>query len=300
MKRAEGDQRNDATEAEERRNRLGRPRRVLGHADSRPGTSRAAGADPYRVTPEPVAGGVSLWRRPIVGSKCGRMKTSTRIQYGLLALGGVAFIVAGPMHPSDSGTGSKTHQLHEMLLDPAWYPAHSVMLLAVVLATVGLWAIHRDAAARMQTLTKVVAIVSSVMVVGTVIHLLQPLNADGIADGNDNAMSILMYFVEPLDGIWALSLAVLAVVGGLTRSVGNIVTASLCTVGAIGFSIAAFTIPYTDRFDPLFPMGGLLGLWMIVIGVSRAVRPPEADHAESTPGSPPRNVGADSPIDSRS
>ena len=131
------------------------------------------------------------------------MKTSTRIQYGLLALGGVAFIVAGPMHPSDSGTGSKTHQLHEMLLDPAWYPAHSVMLLAVVLATVGLWAIHRDAAARMQTLTKVVAIVSSVMVVGTVTHLLQPLNADGIADGNDNAMSILMYFVEPLDGIVA-------------------------------------------------------------------------------------------------
>ena len=227
------------------------------------------------------------------------MKTSTRIQYGLLALGGVAFIVAGPMHPSDSGTGTKTEQLHEMLLDPAWYPAHSVMLLAVILATVGLWAIHREAPARMQTLTKVVAIVSSVMVVGTAIHLFQPLNADGIADGNGNAMSTLMYFVEPLDGIWALSIAVLAVVGGLARSVGNIVTASLCSVGAIGFSIAALTIPYTDRFDPLFPMGGLLGLWMIVIGVGRAVGRTERDHAGSTPGSPRRKIGAESPTISR-
>lgn len=228
------------------------------------------------------------------------MKTSTRIQYGLLALGGVAFIVAGPIHPSDSGTGSKTDQLHEMLLDSAWYPAHSVMSAAVILATVGLWAIHREAAARMQTLTKVVAIVSSVTAVGTVIHLLQPLNADGIADGNANAMSMLMYFVEPLDGIWALSIAVLAVVGGIIRSVGNIVTASLCGVGAIGFSIAALTIPYTDRFDPLFPLGGLLGLWMIVIGVGRAVGRAEQEHAKSTPSSPPLNVGAESPSDSRS
>lgn len=208
----------------------------------------------------------------MAGSKSGRMKTSTRIQFGLLALGGVAFNIAGPMHPSDSGTGSKTDQLHEMVVDSAWYPAHSVMLLGVILATVGLWAIHLEAAGRMRTLTKVVAIVSSVMSVGTVIHLLQPLNSEGIADGNQSAMSTLMYVVEPLDGIWALSIAVLAVVGGINRSVGNIVTASLCTVGAIGFAIAALTIPYTDRFDPLFPLGGLLGLWMIVIGVGRAAR----------------------------
>lgn len=228
------------------------------------------------------------------------MTTSIRIQYGLLAIAGVAFIVAGPMHPSDSGAGSKTDQLHEILLDSAWYPAHSVMLVAVTLATVGLWAIHREAPARMHTLTKVVGIVSSVMVVGATIHLLQPLNAVGIADGNANAMSILMYFVEPLDGIWALSIAVLAVVGGMTRSVGNIVTASLCAVGAMGFSIAALTIPYTDRFDPLFPMGGLLGLWMIVIGVGRAVGRAEQDHAKSTLGSPLPNVGAESPSDSRS
>jgi hypothetical protein len=200
------------------------------------------------------------------------MNTSTRIQFGLLALGGVAFNIAGPMHPGDSGKGTKTEQLHEMLVDSGWYPAHALMLLAVVLATVGFWALHREADVHMRAITKAVAVISSVMVVGTTIHLLQPLNADAIADGHNSAMSILMYFVEPLDGIWALAIATLAVVGGLRRSIGNVVTAALCAVGAAGFALAALTIPYTDRFDPLFPMGGLLGLWMIIIGVGRVVR----------------------------
>lgn len=213
------------------------------------------------------------------------MNTSTRIQFGLLALGGVAFNIAGPMHPGDSGTGTKTEQLHEMLVDPAWYPAHAVMLFAVVLVTAGLWALNREAEQPLRPVTRTVALISSVMVVGTTIHLLQPLNADAIADGHNNAMSTLMYLVEPLDGIWALAIGTLAVLGGLRRSIGNVITAALCAVGAVGFALAALTIPYTDRLDALFPLGGLVGLWMILIGAGRALR--RADTA-TAPGVRPR------------
>lgn len=193
------------------------------------------------------------------------------MQFALLALGGVAWNIAGPMHPGDSGTGTKVEQMHEMLVDPAWYPAHVVYLLAVVLATIGLWAIHREAPTHMRRLAKVVAIISSAMVFGSVLHLFQALNAGAIADGHRNAMYFSMYLIESLAAVWVLAIAVLAVVGGLNRSVGNVVTAAICGAGSAGFAAAALTVGYSDLLDPLFRLGGLVGLWMIIIGISRAV-----------------------------
>ena len=39
-----------------------------------------------------------------------------RLAFALLAVGGLAFIAGGMLHPGDSGTGTKTEQLHEIRL----------------------------------------------------------------------------------------------------------------------------------------------------------------------------------------
>ena len=71
---------------------------------------------------------------------------------------------------------------------------------------------------------------------------------------------------------WALSIAALAVAGGLSRTLGNPVTLALGLVGGLAHALAAATIAYTDRFDGLFPIGSLIGVWAVVIGVMVLLR----------------------------
>ena len=36
--------------------------------------------------------------------------------------------------------------------------------------------------------------------------------------------------------------------------------------------LAAATIAYTDRFDGLFPVGSLIGVWALIVGLMTLVR----------------------------
>jgi hypothetical protein len=77
-------------------------------------------------------------------------------------------------------------------------------------------------------MTKVLSVVSVIAVlatIGMVLHLFAATGAEAIADGETNFRFHLQQGIETiLDTIWALSIAALAVAGGLTRSVGNRVT----------------------------------------------------------------------------
>ena len=66
----------------------------------------------------------------------------------LLIAGGVAFFASGPLHPSGSDEGDKTEQLHSMLIDSSWYPAHLVELLGFACVAAGLVALRQDPAIR--------------------------------------------------------------------------------------------------------------------------------------------------------
>jgi hypothetical protein len=62
-------------------------------------------------------------------------------------------------------------------------------------------------------------------------------------------------------------IAALAVVGGLTRTLGNRVVLALGLLGGLAFAVATATIAYVDTFDVLFPVAGLAGIWLVAVGV---------------------------------
>src|SRR5687767_10321594 len=65
------------------------------------------------------------------------------IGWGLLA-GGACFFVGGSMHPKQDPPGvSVKEHLHAMYEDPAWYPAHVIVLVGVVLIAAALIVVVR-------------------------------------------------------------------------------------------------------------------------------------------------------------
>ncbi|GGO92856.1 hypothetical protein GCM10011584_30230 [Nocardioides phosphati] len=181
----------------------------------------------------------------------------------------VAFNVGGALHPNDSGTGNKVAQLHDMLLDGAWYPSHVGLLVSFALFSVALARLHHHPLAPATRRTAgVMVVVSAATTVAMVPHLLAPLGAASLADGQQSALSVFMTIDETLaDAPWAVGIALLALVGGVATDLGNRVTAVLGVVGGLCFAAAAVTIPFTDALDGLFAVGGL-GITLWALGVA--------------------------------
>jgi hypothetical protein len=200
-----------------------------------------------------------------------------------LIAGGITFVAGGATHPKDSGHGNKIDQLHDMLVDATWFPSHLLLVASLGLFAVGVLALRQrsDLDAAMVRVVRVVSIIAILATAGMTVHLLEAVNADSLADGEANFYSWLQTANEILvDATWGLAMAVLAVVGGRTRALGNRVTLVLGLVGGTCFALASATIPFTDVFDGLFPVASVLGLWAVVVGVlqlrhgpSRSVRP---------------------------
>ena len=195
----------------------------------------------------------------------------SRLAGPMLVLGGVAFFVGGVTHPRDGGEGNKVQQLHDMLVDSSWYPSHAVLLAAMALFATGILAVRhrRDLTPGMERLLKVVFIIACIATVAMTIHLFAALEAQSLADGKQSLVSRVQTVNETvIDAAWGLAVATLAVVGGLTRSVGNRITIPFGLVGGLAFALASATIPYTDTFDSLFKVGSLLSIWAILVGVT--------------------------------
>lgn len=205
-----------------------------------------------------------------VRTPAARIRRPDPIAGACLIVGGVTFFAGGAMHPGDRGTGTKVNQLHDMLIDSMWYPSHALVLVAMVAFAVAILRIrHRGGLdGAMATVTRVVSVIAVVAVVGMTVHLLSALGAEGIADGNKTFAYQLQGFNETIvDASWGLGIAALAVVGGLTRTLGNPITLALGLVGGLAFALASATIAYTDRFDGLFPVASLIGIWGVVVGL---------------------------------
>jgi hypothetical protein len=193
-----------------------------------------------------------------------------RAGYLFLIAGGAAFFASGPLHPTGSDEGDKTAQLHSMLVDSAWYPAHLVGLLGFACVAAGLLALRRDPAIRdrlggLLTVSVVVAIVATL---GGVIHLFAATQAAEIEHGDTTPLVAAFMGVETIiNPAWGLMIAALAVVGGLTRALGNRIVLPLGLLGGLAFAVATATIAFVDTFDPLFPVAGLAGVWLIATGI---------------------------------
>ena len=114
------------------------------------------------------------------------------------------------------------------------------------------------------------AVVSALTTVAFVPHLLAPLGADSIADGQPNALTVVMTVGETLaNAPWALGVAVLALVAGVVGDLGNRMTALVGVIGGVSFAAAAVTIPFIDALDGLFPVGGAgVTLWALGVAVA--------------------------------
>lgn len=195
----------------------------------------------------------------------------------LLIAGGAAFFVSGPLHPTGSDEGDKTEQLHSMLVDSAWYPAHLVALVGFACVAAGLLALGRDPVirGRLGRLLPISAAVAVVAVLGAVIHLFAATQAGEIEHGGMTPLVAAFMGVETIvNPVWGLMIAVLAVVGGLTRALGNRIVLPLGLIGGLAFALATATIAFVDTFDPLFPVAGLAGVWLVATGVIGLVRKP--------------------------
>ena len=200
-----------------------------------------------------------------------------RVGYLFLIFGGIAFFASGPLHPKGSDEGDKTEQLHSMLVDSAWYPAHLVGLLGFSCVAAGLMALgsspdRRDRLGRLLTVAIVVAVIG---VLGAVIHLFAATQAAEIEDDSTTPLVAAFMGVETVvNPVWGLMIAALAVAGGLTRTLGNRVVLPFGLLGGLAFAVATATIAYVDTFDPLFPVAGLAGLWLVAVGVIGMTRKP--------------------------
>lgn len=200
-----------------------------------------------------------------------------RVAGAFLLLGGLAFVAGGATHPSDSGEGSKVSQLHEMLINPMWYSSHALLLAAMACFAAAVLAMRQRGGlgAGMAKLTGVVSVIAVVATLGMTLHLFAATEAAAIAGGDKTFWYHLFGWNETIiNPLWGLAIAALAVVGGLTRTIGNRITLALGLSGGLAFALASATIAYTDRFDPLFPVASLLGVWGVVAGLMAMLRRP--------------------------
>lgn len=187
-----------------------------------------------------------------------------------LLIGAVAFFAGGITHPTDSGAGNKVQQLHEMLVDPRWYPSHAALLVAMASFAVAFAALRRRAgdAAPAGPLLKAAVVVGCIATASMGLHLFAALGAESLEDGQHSVVSRLQTVNETaVDAAWGLAVAAVATVGGLTKTAGNRLTAPLGLVGGLAFALASATIAYTDTFDGLFALGSLVSVWAVAVAV---------------------------------
>ena len=198
-----------------------------------------------------------------------RVNISDRVGPAFFMAGGVTFIAGGAIHPSDNGVGNKVIQLHDMLVHPMWYPSHLLLLVAMTCFAAGIVALRsrRDLSPSVAELMRVTSVLACVAAGAMLFHLLAALGADSLATGEHSIFSRVQTVNETIvDASWGLAIAVLAVVGGWTRTVGNPFTIPLGLVGGLAFSLASATIAFTDQFDALFALASLIGIWAVTVG----------------------------------
>lgn len=204
-------------------------------------------------------------------------RTNPLVGWVLLA-GGVFWLVGGPMHPREDppGVSAKEH-LRIMFEDPNWYPAHTILLIGVALIAAALVALARghslSAVRPMQVTVVIAAVMASLATPGMLIHLVAASEADAIAAHQGTSITDVMGIVETITvPAFGFSIAALAVMGAVTRTLGNPLTALAGVLGGVGFGLAGATILFTDKLDFLFPAATGIALWAIGAAIGLLLR----------------------------
>lgn len=211
---------------------------------------------------------------------------------GAMLASGASFLLGGLWHPQEDEALAGAAQTSAWLADPAWVPAHLVLLLAEVLLVVGLVGLLRAGptlAAPARAAGWAATAAAVLWVAEGVPHVLAAGDAHAVAAGHATpsfglfqSLSVLVY---PLVGLSVCGLAVLAgrrlthpaltavaVVGGLAYAAAPVLE------GVLGISV----------LDPLYAVGLLMGVWFAAVGGTELVRRrstgPVRDHPTGSRG----------------
>ncbi|WP_329375602.1 hypothetical protein [Streptomyces sp. NBC_01483] len=195
----------------------------------------------------------------------------------LLLVGGAAFLVGGGMHPRvDAPDGGAKERLRVMFEDGDWYPSQALMLAGTACIAAALVALVRrrlPAGAPSRYAAVVAAVGAALASVALLVHLLAAGEADRLAGGGDTPITDALVVVDTIAiPVFGLAIAALALLGALTRSLGNVVVAIPGVVGGAGYALAAGTILISDRLDGLFPTAIGIALWAAAVGVQLLLR----------------------------
>jgi hypothetical protein len=229
------------------------------------------------------------------GTSAGTRRAGRRAGWILLA-GGVFFLAGGPLHPHEDPPGvSVKEHMRIMFDDPSWYPAHIVLLIGmagiaaalVMLARSQAWsagsgpsapADSRDGERGRRYLRAALVVAGAATVVATpamLLHLIAALDAGRIAAHHATPLTDVQVVVETVTvPIFGLSIAVLAVIGALSRTLGNWIAAVFGVLGGVGYAIAGATFLFTEATDPLFPTAAGIALWAVIAGIGLLRRRP--------------------------
>lgn len=190
-----------------------------------------------------------------------------------LAVGGALFFLGGMLHPHEDPPGvSLKEHLHVMYDDPAWYPAHVLLLAGTALIAVSLFVLVRRrwlaGVPVAQAVATVAAGAAALGALGMVLHLFAATDAGRLAAGRSTPLTDVQLVVETVTApLFGGSVAALAVVGAATRSLGNWPIALFGVIGGVAYALAGGTAAFTDVLDPLFPISGAIALWAIGTGI---------------------------------
>lgn len=196
----------------------------------------------------------------------------------LMIAGGAFYFVGGSMHPKeDPPDATLKEHLHLMYEDPAWYPAHAVFFVGMVLLAVALVTLVRRGRLRSapaaHAVALVAAITTTVAAAGSLLHLVSGTDADRIAAGRSTPITDVQIVVETVTvPAFGLSIAALAVVGATTRTLGHWLAAIPAVIGGLAYALAGGTFLFTDRFDFLFPISSAMAVWAVAAGIGLLLR----------------------------
>ena len=190
---------------------------------------------------------------------------------------GVVFLAGGAMHPSDSGTGSKVEQLHEMLVDANWYPSHALLAVAIALFTVGIALLrrreHERGTSRLLNVAVVVGVIA--MVLGV---LFQKLNVSFLvgwafnvaASANLPALVMLLFWKRTTkQGITA------AIVVGLLSSLTWLLLSAPAFRDVYRLDPARAPVPFSQPGIVTIPLGFVVLVAVSLLTSRRREGPPK-------------------------
>lgn len=199
------------------------------------------------------------------------------VAQGLL-IGGAFFFAGGPMHPKEDPPGvSLKEHFRIMYEDPSWYPSHAVLLVGMVLIAASLVALARGrnlaAVPRAHVATVIAAAATTLAAGETLLHLVAAVDADAIAAHQSTPLTDVLVVVETIAlPAFGFSIAALAVIGAMTHTLGNPMTAVLGVIGGVGYGLAGATILFTDELNFLFPTASGIALWALTVGIGLLLR----------------------------